>query len=494
MARRLPCVRRPGTVSTPVRTFLLQLLSFCFATGALAAASAGPAGTAGTEAAGVRVFVIPVRDQIGAAIHFVVRRGVKEAIEAKAEAVVLDMNTPGGALDATFDIMEAIGKFPGATYTYVNTEAISAGAFIAATTNEIWFAPSGIIGAAAPVASGGQEVDATMKLKIVSYLKARVRSMSEGKGYRGEVISAMIDPDTELKIGEEMIKGKGELLSLTAAEATKAYGDPPAPLLGAGVVGSIDELIARKFGSVRATITTLDLTWSERLAVWLNTISPILMGIGLLALFIEFKTPGFGAFGIIGITLLGIVFLGNYVAGLSGQEPVLVFGLGLILIASEIFFFPGVVILAVAGLVLMLGSLVWSMADLWPNEPLSVAWSGDAFAGPLASLGFGLLIALGVGIALARFMPQGWVWDRLVIQSTIGGAAQSVGGGETLAAAAAGLVGREGVAATALRPGGQVEIDGRRYEARVEIGGIERGRAVIVRGQTDFGLVVEEKT
>ena len=67
-------------------------------------------------------------------------------------------------------------------------------------------------------------------------------------------------------------------------------------------------------------------------AVWLNAISTILLGVGLLALYIEFKTPGFGIFGIVGIICLAIVFLGSYVAGLSGHEPMLVFGLGLILV------------------------------------------------------------------------------------------------------------------------------------------------------------------
>src|SRR6185503_13015635 len=126
------------------------------------------------------VYIIPIRDQIGSATLFIVRRGLKEAIDAKADAVVFDMKTPGGALDSTMEIMEAIGKFPGATYTYVNTEAMSAGAFIAATTDEIWFAPAGIIGAAAPVSSGGQEIEATMRQKIVSYLKARMRATTEG--------------------------------------------------------------------------------------------------------------------------------------------------------------------------------------------------------------------------------------------------------------------------------------------------------------------------
>jgi membrane-bound serine protease (ClpP class) len=470
-----------------VSKWLLQLLVWCLALSPLTASE--PVAVPAVKA--VHVYVVPVREQIGSAVLYVIRRGLKEAIEAKADAVVFDMKTPGGALDSTFEIMEAIGKFPGTTLTYVNTEAISAGAFISATTDEIWFAPAGIIGAAAPVSGTGQDVDATMKLKIVSYLKARVRAMSEGKAYRGQVISAMIDEDTELKIGDEVIKGKGELLSLTAAEATKLYGDPAKPLLGAGIAASVDEVIAKKFPGAKATVTTLELTWSENLAVWLTAISPVLMGLGMLALFIEFKTPGFGMFGIAGIALLGIVFLGNYVAGLSGQEPMIVFALGVLLVALEIFLLPGVVVFAVAGLALMLGSLVWSMADLWPHEPIGVAWNGNAFSGPLADLGLGLVIAAVVGIALARFLPRGWIWDRLVVQTTVGGAAQHAGGSEALAAAVGELTGRQGFAVTALRPSGQVEIDGQRYEARVEIGGIDRGEAVVVRGESDFGLIVE---
>ena len=143
-----------------------------------------------------RVFVIPVREQVDSPLLYIIRRGLKAATEQKADVVVLDMKTPGGALDVTFSIMEALGKFKGRTITFINNEAISAGAFISATTDEIWFAPEGIIGAAAPVMATGQEIDASMRQKIVSYLKARVRATSEGKGgYRGQVISAMIDAD-----------------------------------------------------------------------------------------------------------------------------------------------------------------------------------------------------------------------------------------------------------------------------------------------------------
>ena len=80
-------------------------------------------------AATKRVVVIPVRDEIASPVLYILRRGLKEAIEQKADVVVLDMKTPGGALDVTFDIMEALAKFPGETVTFVNNEAMSAGAF-----------------------------------------------------------------------------------------------------------------------------------------------------------------------------------------------------------------------------------------------------------------------------------------------------------------------------------------------------------------------------
>jgi len=439
----------------------------------------------------ILVFVIPVHDEISTPTLYILRRGLKEAIDQKADAVLLDVNTPGGALGVTFDIMEALSKFQGETLTFVNKEAMSAGAFVSATTGEIWFTPDAVIGAAAPVSSDGKDIDVTMKQKVVSYLKARVRAISEGKGYRGEVISAMIDSDYELKIGDKVIKPKGELLSLTASEANRAYGEPPHSLLGAGIANDVAALLDKKFGNGHYQIRQFQVTWSEELAQYLNRFSPILLGLGMLALFIEFKTPGFGFFGIAGITLLAIVFLGNWVAGFSGHEPLLLFAVGLLLVTLEIFFFPGVAVVAVVGLLLMLGSLVWAMADLWPGVPLTVAWSGDAFVAPLQNVGLGLVLAVGLGLALARFLPQGWIWDRMVVGTTIGGSAQVAGAGPDAAREIAALVGRSGVAVTALRPSGQVEVGGRRFEAKVEVGSIDVGEPVVVRGRTDFGLVVE---
>lgn len=470
---------------------LIQLMALCFGCGLAAA----PAPTiehvdAKKRESTGRIYVIPVREQIGSPILYILRRGLKEAERAGAEAVILDMKTPGGALDTTLEIMETIAKFPGRTITYINNEAMSAGAFISATTDEIWFAPSGVIGAAAPVSAGGQDIEATMKQKVVSYLKARIRATTEGKGsYRGQVISAMVDSNYELKIDEKVIKEKGELLSLTAVEAAKTYGDPAQPLLSAGTAKSIDDLITQRFGAKQREVTTLEVTWSESLAVWLNAISPLLLGLGILCLYIEFKTPGFGVFGITGIACLAIVFLGSYVAGLSGHEPMLVFALGLVLIAIELFFLPGTVVFALAGLALVLGSLVWAMADIWPSEPVN--FNGDLFVRPLRDLSLGVLIAVALALALARFIPKGWFFTRLAVARPVAGSAQWAGAAPEVGAAAAGLVGRMAVAVTGLYPSGQIEIDGRRYEARLEVGSVAPGTRVVVRRKTDFGLVVD---
>jgi membrane-bound serine protease (ClpP class) len=433
----------------------------------------------------VSVIVIPVHDEIAEPVHYILRRGLKQ----KVDVVVLDMNTLGGSAGSALEMMEDLTQFSGTTITFIDDKAMSAGAFIAAATNEIWFAPRSKIGAAAPVTSEGQDIPETMRLKMVSFLKVSVRSVSEGKGLRGEVVSAMIDKDFELKIGDKVLKPKGELLSLTAAEAAKTYGEPPQALLASGLAKNIDDLLDQKYGAGNYEKQTFEVTWSEKLAQYLNIIKPLLLGLGMLALFIEFKTPGFGVFGITGITLLVVVFLSSYAAGLSGHEPLLVFAIGVILVALELAFFHTAGLLGVLGLMLMLGSLLWAMADFWPNQPISVAWSGDLLLVPLQNMLIGFAVAGGLLVLLARFLPHGWIWQRLAL----GGAVAGAGVPATVLNELDSLIGREGVAATSLFPSGQIEVDGRRHEARLEVGSVEAGTPVRIVRRTDFGFVVEAK-
>jgi membrane-bound serine protease (ClpP class) len=432
-----------------------------------------------------KVVIIPIREQIAPPELHILRRGLKSAIEQGADTVILDMETPGGRLDVTFDMLKAIEKFPGKVITYVNSEAISAGALISAGTDEIHFAPGAVIGAAAPVTGGGEDIDETMKQKIVSYLKARVRAISDGKGHRGDVLSAMIDADFEFKIGEEIIKPEGELLTLTATEAMKVYGDPAQPLLGAGISPDINGLLDTLFGKGNHTTVRLEVTWSEKIAQYITAIAPLLLAAGLVLIFIEFKTPGFGVFGIGGGVLLAIVFFGHHAAGLSGHEAALFFFLGFALVMIDLFFLPGFMLLAIPGALLMLGSLLWGMSDIWPDQP--IAWDSGFLVKPLTNLVSGIAGAIVIFFLLLRFMPSGGLWGHMVLDS-------SIGGETTLSSAARQeptLIGATGQAVTALFPSGQIEIGGKRYDARLALGTVTPGTEVKVISVGEFELTVE---
>jgi membrane-bound serine protease (ClpP class) len=450
------------------------------------AAAAAPVEISTQVTAKKAVMVIPVREAIDKPILYVLRRGLKEAIERKVDGVVLDMKTPGGGGRYMLEIMEALDKYPGDTMTYVNDEATSAGALIAAVTDGIYFAPRATMGSAEPVDGSGKDIDESMKRKVTAYMSAKIDAYLDTDPRRADVIKAMMNPDFELKIDDTVIKPKGELLNLSAKRAFANVGTPPRPLLAAGIAKDVDDVLTQKYGAGNFTVQRLEVTWSEELASYLTTLSPILMGLGLLAIFIEFKTPGFGFFGIAGGLLLGVVFFGHYAAGLSGHEPALVFVLGVLLVLAEILFFPGVIVAALTGVLLMLGALVWSMADLWPNEPVTI--NSEVFTGPLISMGLGVLVALALAVALARFLPRGWFWDKMVLQAAIDTHSQA---SATDATGVVGLVGKRGVAATALMPSGQIEIDGRRYEARVDVGVIDAGAPVVVVRRSDFSLIVE---
>ncbi len=455
----------------------------------LAAAESAVVPAVEKQAGPVRVKVIPVREPIAKPVLYILRRGLKEAQAEGVGTVVIDMETPGGDLGTTLEIMAALDKFEGETVVYVNQEAISAGAIISSAADEIYFAPGGVIGAAAAVSGGGEEIAETMKQKINSYLSAKVRSVNAGKAHRADAVRAMMDADFEFKIGDVVVKPKGELLSLTAEEAAKVYGEPPVALFSAGTRETLEDLLEKKFGRDAYTLTRLEVSWSEELASAINRIAPVLMGLGLLCVFIEFKTPGFGFFGIAGGLLLALVFFGHHAAGLSGHEAALVFLLGAALVAVEVFLIPGTLVAGLAGGTLMLGALVWSMLDVWPGEPPTL--DADTLFRPVLNLALALAIALVGGAALWRFLPKGWILSRIAVGGAPAGAAQAAGASPERSREISALIGREGVAVTALTPSGQVEVDGGRYEAQVAVGAVEAGARVRVVERRAFALLVK---
>lgn len=492
--------RSPGAMLSDVRGLfpliaLLLAATVSVGSGEDPGTAPAPGAATASPAGGEEVYVLPVQGQINTPTFYILRRGLKLAEENGIGTVVIDMDTPGGSLGATLEIMQALTNFGGDVYVYINPEAISAGAFISIATDRIYFHPDGIIGAAEAVAGTGQEIPEAMKRKINSYIQAKVRSLTEDYRYRSDVMRAMSDPSFTLEIDGKVLKEEGELLSLTASEAMEEYGDPPQPLLGAGIYDSIDALLDGVFGPGNYEVRDFEVTWSESLAHYLNVVSPVLLGLGMLMLFVEFKTPGFGFFGIGGVVLLAVVFISSHIAGLAGYEAILLFFLGLALLLVELFLLPGLVFPALAGIVLILGSLVWAMSDIWPDEPID--WSGGTFTEPLLDLAVGVVIAVVGAVFLLRFLPKTWVWNKLVLQSAVGGPPPvphgSADTGNRPSATPVGWpeIGAIGRATTDLFPNGEVEVDGKRFQAKARLGQIEHGSRIRVTGYQDFCLTVE---
>jgi membrane-bound serine protease (ClpP class) len=402
-----------------------------------------------------KVCILPVRDDVAPPLVYLVRRGVKAAMSAGAKVLVLDMETNGGRLDSTKEIIAILDEFDGETVTYVNKDAYSAGAFIAVATQKIYMAPQGVIGAAAPMvmAPGGggvQQLPDTVEAKMVSAVAARVRASAEKNGHNKDVIEAMINKTRGLVIDGEVLAREGDILTLTDREAAREFGDPPRPLLSLGTMDDLDALLA-ELGFAEAERLVIEPTGAEKFATWLNAISPILLLVGIVGLYLEFKTPGFGAPGVVGVLAFALYFLSGYVAGLSGMEWLAVFALGVVLVGLELFLFPGVIVVGLLGVVLILVALVMAMVDVYPGGP-AVPTFGQVRV-PLAELLIAALGAAGVIALLGRILPATPIYGQLVSAGSSG-----VTSVERRALVQRGRVGQVGVALSVLRPGGKAQF------------------------------------
>lgn len=456
-------------------------------TGLVAPAPAA-SGTASPASSGAKkVYVLPIREDIMPPLVYVVRRGVKEAMEAKADVLVLDMETNGGRGDVTEEIIGIIGKFPGQTVTFVNKKAFSAGAFIGFATQKIYMAPQSVIGAAAPVMAsptgGAQEIGGTMEVKISSAMSAIVRANAEKNGHNPAVADAMVKKTSELKLDDKVINEKGQILTLTDQEAARTYGQPAKPLLSAGTVENIDTLL-KQLGLEATQVKRIEPSGMEKLASWVNSIAPILLIIGIAGIYIEFKTPGFGLPGIIGICAFAVYFFGGYVAGLTGLEWVALFIVGIALVVLELFFFPGTLVLGLTGFGLIVASLVMAMVDIYPGAPTLPTLPQLTL--PLNDLALAVVGAIVAILLLSRLLPKTSFYPALVSHGATAMQTQTA-----IATAQQQHLGKTGVALSTLRPGGKAQFGDEILDVVTEGDLIEKGSPVRVIGSSGAEAVVQ---
>src|ERR1022692_1186480 len=210
------------------------------------------------------------------------------------------------------------------TYTFINSNAGSAGALIALATQHIYMAPVSAIGAAAPVLSTGEDLPLTEREKTVSYWSALIRSSAIKNGHNPDIGEAFISKEKEIKIGDRMIHPKGTLLTLNAQEATEKINGKP--LLADGIADSIADLAQK--AALKGNVVSLNPSGFEQLALWITALAPVRLLGGLIGAYPAFKIPGATLPGIIASLCYELFFLGHYLAGLACWEGVILFVVG----------------------------------------------------------------------------------------------------------------------------------------------------------------------
>ena len=381
--------------------------------------------------------VVPLAGEISPPLLLFLRRAVKTAESAGAGAIVFEMDTYGGRLDAAAEITSVLNHATIPTYMFINSNAGSAGSLIALATQHIYMSPVSAIGAAAPVLSTGEDLPATERDKTISYWSALMRSSATRNGHNPDIGEAFMTKEKEVKIGDRVVHPKGSLLTLTAQEATEKINGKP--LLADGIADSVEDL-ARKAG-LKGRMVSLDPSGFERLAFWITKLAPLLLLLGIICAYLEFKVPGASLPGIIAAFCFALFFLGHYLAGLAGWEVVGLFVLGVVLVLIEVLFFAhSTIVFGVAGVFLMLGSLLWAMVDRYP---------GDTF------FPTGQMIAI---IVLARYLPRTSIYRRFALMTTNPPGPSLAGAPREFATALALAPGMEGAALTTLRPSGKARF------------------------------------
>ncbi len=430
------------------------------------------------------IVVAPLKGEVSEAQFLILRRALKSAEAQKASAFVLDMDTYGGSLSAAVKILDLLLKSKVPTYTWVNTNAGSAGALIALGTTHIYMAPVSAIGAAAPVMGGGQEPPETMSSKIISYYSGYFRSAAEKNGYNPELAEAFINKDKEVKIGKKVINPKGNLLTLSAQEAVKKHGGKN--LLASGIADNITQLVDDA-GLGEHPVYRFEPSGFEQVAKWITTLAPLFLIGGIIGAYMEFKTPGFGVPGLVSALCFILFFTGHYIAGLTGYEAAALFVAGMLLVFFELLFFPGIFFIAATGLLFMFAGLLFAMVDYWPSRPFTVDFA--TLGMPLINFAISVLIAtVAIGL-LARFLPSIPLF-RMFFLGAHSPAGPSFPIMETSVVSGTLACGDTGMAVSVLRPSGKatfgamvadVTTSGEFLEAgtKVRVEKLEGGQAIV---------------
>ncbi len=418
------------------------------------------------------VYVAPIEGIIDLGLAPFVQRVINEAMEAGAAAVILDINTFGGRVDAAVQIRDALLNARIRTVAFVNKRAISAGALISLAAENIVMASGGTIGAATPVHAGqpGAEAQPASE-KTVSYVRKEFRATAESRNRPLLIAEAMVDPDVVIPGVIE----KGKLLTLTTEEALKHKdADFRADTL---------ESALSALGLPGAEVRRATPNWAENVVRFLThpVVSSLLITIAMLGIILEIRTPGFGVPGALGVAALGLFFWGHWLVQLAGWEEMLLAAVGVILLLLEFLVIPGFGIAGILGIVAILASLVLSLVGTGDTATIMLLATGRVV--------FSLLLALVGSLILLRFLPRLPFGRRLILERGLTASKGYASAPESDAR----LLGKTGKASSPLRPAGIAEINGERVDVVSEGELIDAGALIEVTRVDGNRIVVRQR-
>ena len=426
-----------------------------------------------------KVYTFPINGDIMPAQQRLVSKCLTEAREQNADLVVIRMNTYGGLVNVADSIRTMILNYPTPIWVYIDNQAASAGALIALAADRIYMHPGGRIGAASVVDQNGQP----MPDKFQSFMRATMRATAESHGQvierieNGDTIRRWWrDPQTaEAMVGRTVADSTTvNVLTFTASEAVKNH-------FSEGTASSLEETLAQ--GGVETyTLTEYRPTTLDRLLAWL--MNPVVQGIFVMmivgGIYFELQSPGIGFALVVAILGAVLYFAPLYLEGVAQNWELILFIIGLVLLAVEIFVLPGFGIAGVAGIVAVILGLSFAAID---NDLLRHLPTGEITVGwilqPILIVIIAATAALIGGLLLSkRFLTGTTPLQRKVVLTAEMAPEQGYVSHPQVASE---LIGKTAEVAAVLRPSGRVIIDGIYYDAIAEEGQfIPRGKQVII--------------
>jgi membrane-bound serine protease (ClpP class) len=443
-----------------MRRRLLAPLALCAVAGLLAAARPllqAPPGA---------VVRVPVSGIIELGLAPFIERTLREAESDGAAAVVLEIETPGGRVDAAQRIINAVRDARVPVYAFVNMHAHSAGAMIALSAHRIYMRPGSVMGAATPVTGEGERAPE----KIISAMRSEMRALAETRGLDPRIAEAMVDEE----IAVEGVIEAGRLLTMTSAEAARV-----------GFATEVDDwdALMAVLGLEAAPVHIAQINWAERVVRFLThpLVAPMLLSLGFLGIIIEIKSPAFGVAGLIGASSLAAFFGGHLILGLAGWEEMILLGAGLLLVAAEMFVIPGFGIAGILGALAILAAFYLSMVS-----PMA---TGADYAQALGVLSLAILVVIVAGWALLRLLPRS---RRMTRSGLLLGDATTRETGYLSSTVRTELIGTVGVALTDLRPSGAGRFGTERVDVVSDSNWISAGAQIRVVRSDGYRHVVEQ--